>query len=115
MRIVVDVFIAISLIFAFAGTVGVLRMPDFFCRMQSSTNIATLGVLGVVIGGIIYSIGVLGDGSMAVKIAIIGLFNILANPIASHALMKGAYTHEKKPVDGLSVDRLGEDLVEEDE
>ncbi|MBQ7556543.1 MAG: monovalent cation/H(+) antiporter subunit G [Lachnospiraceae bacterium] len=115
MRIAVDVFIVIGLFFALAGTVGVIRMPDFFCRMQSSTNIATLGVLGVVIGGLIYAIGVLGDGGMAVKIAIIGIFNILANPIASHALMKGAYAHMKKPVDGLVTDQLGEDLVEEDE
>ena len=115
MRIAVDIFIGISLFFALAGTVGVLRMPDFFCRMQSSTNIVTLGTLGVVIGGIIYAIGFLGDGSMAVKIGIIGLFNLLANPIASHALMKGAYAHKKKPVDGLETDRLGEDLVEEDE
>ncbi|MCR5302993.1 MAG: monovalent cation/H(+) antiporter subunit G [Lachnospiraceae bacterium] len=115
MKIVIDVFIAIGLFFALAGTIGMLRMPDFFCRMQSSTNIATLGILGVVIGGIIYALGFLGDPSMAVKIGIIGIFNLLANPIASHALMRGAYIHKKKPVDELEVDKLGEDLVEEDE
>ena len=48
MRIVIDIFIGISVFFAFAGVVGMLRMPDAFCRMQSSTNISTLGVLGVI-------------------------------------------------------------------
>ena len=38
MRIVVDILIVISIFFAFAGVVGMLRMPDSFTRMQSSTN-----------------------------------------------------------------------------
>ena len=50
---VIYVLIGISLFFAFAGVVGLLRMPDAFCRMQSSTNISTLGVLGVIIAGIL--------------------------------------------------------------
>ena len=115
MRIVIDVLIVISLFFALAGTVGILRMPDFFCRMQSSTNIATLDIAGVVIGGILYSLIYIGDGSMAVKLAIIGVFDLLANPIASHELAKGAYKHAKKPIETLSVDEYGEDLVEKDE
>ena len=49
MRYVIDAFIVISLFFAFAGVMGMLRMPDVFCRMQSSTNVSTLGVLGVII------------------------------------------------------------------
>ncbi|MBQ8933203.1 MAG: monovalent cation/H(+) antiporter subunit G [Lachnospiraceae bacterium] len=115
MRIVIDVLIIISLFFAFAGTVGLLRMPDFFCRMHSSTNIATLGILGVVIAGILYALIYLGDGSMAVKLGIIGLFNILANPIASHALANGAYKHAKKPIETVEADQYGEDLVEKNE
>ncbi len=115
MRIVIDVLIVISLFFALAGTVGILRMPDFFCRMQSSTNIVTLGVIGVIIAGVLYSLIYIGDGSMALKIAIIGIFYILANPISSHALANGAYKHAKKPVETLEVDQFGEDLVDEDE
>ena len=55
MRIAIDILIGISVFFAFAGTVGLLRMPDAFSRMQSSTNIATMGVLGVIIGGVLYA------------------------------------------------------------
>ena len=115
MRILIDLLIAVSLFFAFAGTVGILRMPDFFCRMQSSTNIVTLGIAGVVIAGILYSLIYIGSGAMALKIAIIGLFYILANPIASHALANGAYKHAKKPIETMEVDKYGEDLVKEDE
>ena len=55
MIIAVYVLIALSVFFALAGVVGILRMPDAFCRMQSSTNIATFGVLGVILGGILYA------------------------------------------------------------
>ena len=45
LRIIIDVFIVGGCFFAFAGAVGLVRMPDTFSRMQSSTNITTLGVL----------------------------------------------------------------------
>ena len=47
LRIAIDVLIAIGAIFALAGTLGVMRMPDTFCRMQASTCVTTLGVIGV--------------------------------------------------------------------
>lgn len=53
LRIVCDVFFLVSLVFALAGTKGIIKMPDTFSRMQASTCVSTLGVLGVVIGGIL--------------------------------------------------------------
>ncbi|MEI3062527.1 MAG: monovalent cation/H(+) antiporter subunit G [Oscillospiraceae bacterium] len=47
------------LFFAFAGAVGVVRMPDTFSRMQSSTNITTLGMLLTLIGALLYFIFVM--------------------------------------------------------
>ena len=109
-RVIIDILIVFSLFFAFAGVVGMLRMPDSYCRMQSSTNVATLGVLGVIAGGMIYSGIVLGDASMIVKIAILGIFYIITNPIAGHAISKGAYGHGVRPVKEMTCDKLGEDL-----
>ncbi len=113
MRIVVDIFIVISLFFAFAGVVGMLRMPDAFCRMQSSTNIATLGVLGVIIAGVLYAAFCLRDGAMAVKLALMGIFYIITNPISGHAICRGAYKHGVRPKKKMVVDKYGEDMVEE--
>ena len=52
LRIIIDVLIAVGAFFALAGTLGVLKMPDTFSRMQASTCITTLGMLGVAIGGL---------------------------------------------------------------
>ena len=107
-RIIIDVLIAFSAFFAFAGVVGMIRMPDAFCRMQSSTNIATFGVLGVIIGGIVYSIVYLANPTMVVKLVLLGVFYIVTNPIAGHAIAKAAYHHK---VDAnLVCDKYGEDM-----
>lgn len=110
MRYVIDVLIVISLFFAFAGVVGMIRMPDSFCRMQSSTNISTLGVLGVIIAGILYSVIYLGDAAMAVKLAVMGVFYIVTNPIAGHAIAKAAYKHGIRPEKEMKCDQYGEDM-----
>ncbi len=116
MRYVIDVLIAISVFFAFAGVVGIIRMPDSFCRMQSSTNISTLGVLGVIIGGILYSIFMFEtpDWAMVVKLAVMGVFYIVTNPIAGHAIARAAYRRGGAKNAELKCDKYGEDLEDAD-
>jgi len=116
MRYVIDVLIAISAFFALAGVVGMIRMPDSFCRMQSSTNISTLGVLGVILGGILYSIFMLEspDWAMVVKLAAMGVFYIITNPIASHAIARAAYRRGGAAEAELSCDKYGEDMENAD-
>ena len=111
---VVFAFIGISLIFALTGVVGMLRFPDSYSRMHASTCIPTLGVLGVIIGGIIYSIGWLNDPSMAVKLGVLGLFYIVTNPISGHAIAKAAYRKGVRPEREMKCDKYGEDLEYED-
>jgi len=72
LRIVIDALLVIGAFFALAGTLGVLKMPDTFCRMQASTCITTLGMLGVAIGGLLYAIFIMGHPATAIKIAVIG-------------------------------------------
>lgn len=110
MRIAIDILIAVSLFFAFAGTVGLLRMPDAFSRMQASTCISTLGIVGVLIGAFLDAAFVLNNVSMAVKIIVLAIIYILSVPISGHALAKGAYRHGVRPNDKMICDQYGEDL-----
>lgn len=113
MRIIADLFIVCGLLFAFAGVMGILRMPDAFCRMQSSTNITTLGILGVIVGGIIYSAFVIRSGEMTIKIAVLGVFYLITTPISGHAIAKGAYWHGVRPEKEMTCDQLREDLEDD--
>lgn len=115
MRYVIDALIVISIFFAFAGVVGIIRMPDAFCRMQSSTNISTLGVLGVILGGVLYAIFMLEtpDWAMVAKLAVMGVFYIITNPIAGHAVARAAYRRGDAKSANLKCDKYKEDLEDD--
>ncbi len=115
MRIAIDILIVFSLFFAVAGVIGMLRMPDSFSRMQASTCISTLGILGVIAGAFLYSLFILHDNSMAIKLIVMGAFYIVTAPIAGHAIAKGAYRHGVRPEKKMVVDDYAEDLEEDEE
>ena len=111
-RIIADVLILIGACCATAGTIGILKMPDAFSRMQASTCVSTLGMLGAMLGALLYAIFVMGSASAAVKIALIALLIFVTNPLGSHAIAKGAYRHGIRPDKPMEVDDFGRDFDE---
>ena len=112
MRIVIDILLAAGFIFALAGAKGLLQMPAAFCRMQASTCISNLGVLGVIVGGALYAFFVMGSVSTGVKILLIGLLIITINPVGAHAIAKGAYRSGIRPDKEMEIDDYGRDINE---
>ena len=110
LRIVIDLLIAIGLFFALAGTKGIIKMPDAFCRMQASTCISTLGVLCTAIGAVLYAILIMGSIGTAIKVGLIALIILLTNPIGSHVVAKGAYKAGIRPEKEMTVDEYGRDF-----
>ena len=110
LRIVIDLLIAIGLFFALAGTKGIIKMPDTFCRMQASTCISTLGVLCTAIGAVLYAILIMGSIGTAIKVGLIAQIILLTNPIGSHVIAKGAYKAGIRPEKEMSVDDYGRDF-----
>ena len=104
LRVIIDVLCAAGFIFALAGTKGILKMPDTFCRMQASTCVSTLGVLGVVIGGALYAFCIMGSVSTGIKVLLIGLLLITINPVGAHAIAKGAYKNGIRPDKEMEID-----------
>lgn len=113
MKIAIYVLLGISLFFAVAGVVGLIRLKDTLSRMQSATNISTLGILGVIIAGILYSVFILKDSAMAVKLGVLGAFYLLTSPITGHALGRAAYASKAVTEKDLTEDQLKEDLEDE--
>ena len=108
LRVIIDIFIVGGCFFAFAGAVGVVRMPDTFSRMQSSTNVTTLGVLLTLIGALLYFIFVMHSWGSAAKVVVIGVLTVLANPVGGHAMARAAYRIGIRPKRALAVDDLAE-------
>ena len=79
---------AVGLAFSLSGAVGILRMPDVYCRIQCSSKMITMGALPVLVA-LVVGRGVLTPfGSRALLVAVLLL---VVNPAASHALARAAY------------------------
>ena len=104
LRVIIDIFIVGGCFFAFAGAVGLVRMPDTFSRMQSSTNITTLGVLLTLVGAFLYCLLVMHSWGSAAKVVVIGVLTVLANPVGGHAIARAAYRIGKRPEKELVID-----------
>jgi len=73
-------------VFFFAGTVGVLRFPDVYCRLHALTKVDNLG-LGFVLAGLALRSGSL---TVALKLLFIWLLVLLASTTACHLSARAA-------------------------
>ena len=112
LRIIIDALFVIGIFFALAGTIGILKMPDTFCRMQAATCIPTLGMLCIAIGALLYAICIMHSASAAIKIGVIAVLIIMTNPVGTHVLAKGAYKNGVRPEKEMKVDDYGRDFNE---
>jgi multicomponent Na+:H+ antiporter subunit G len=107
--VVVDILtlalLFVGVFFFFVGTVGLLRLPDVFTRMQATTKCDTLGAVSILAGLALYS----GDFFTGSKMLIIIVFTVVANPTATHAIAKATYLSGERPYEGTQVDEyMGE-------
>jgi multicomponent Na+:H+ antiporter subunit G len=105
-----EALVLIGTFFYFLSTLGLIRMPDVYNRMQTSTKSATLGSLGVLIGTGLWAVG---DGlswAWLVKTTVIAVFLLLTNPISAHTLIRAAYKSGIPLWDGTVVDKYREHI-----
>lgn len=100
---IAGLFLAGGAFFLLASAIGMLRLPDFYCRLHASGNSETLGVMLSFMGLGIYE----GLTLTSLKMIMIFLLIFLGNPIGTHILSKAAYKS------GHHVWTLEEDAKEE--
>jgi len=72
---------------ALLASVGVVRMPDVFTRMQASTKASTLGLACLLIGAALQ----MGDFASFIRVASIGAFVLLTTPVSGHVIARASY------------------------
>lgn len=75
---------AVGFCFIFLGCLGLVRMPDVYCRLQAATKCVTLGTGSILISAIFLS----GSTATAMKAVLCIVFLFLNSPTAAHALAK---------------------------
>ena len=86
--------IAAGGVFCVIGAFGLVRMPDFYTRVHAASITDTVGA-GLLLLGMLLQAGL---SLIAVKLVMIGLLFLFANPTATHALVKAALARGLQPL-----------------
>jgi multicomponent Na+:H+ antiporter subunit G len=86
MNVAAGVMLVLGFGFILTGVIGILRLPDFYCRLHAMGKCDTLGV-ALMIGGLAL---IEGFTLTSVKLLLVVVFISLANPTATHALGRAA-------------------------
>ena len=103
LEVIICILLVIGIFFTLAGVVGVIRMPDTFCRLQSATNIATMGAMPIALACSIYGFSE-SNTSLGIKSLIIVVFLLISNPVGAHAMARAAYKNKAELSDKTKFD-----------
>lgn len=97
MDLVIDILSWISFIvggfFLFVGSLGMIRLVDFWARLHAASVIDSAG-LGLILFGMILQSGFT---LISAKLALIVLFLFITGPTASHAVANAAFMSGSRP------------------
>jgi len=97
---------ALGLFFILAGTIGVLRLPDFYTRLHAAGMTDTLGAEFILLA-LMFQCDNL---QMVMKLLLVAFFLLITSPTATHAVAHAAYRAGLKPLLGkYSAPELEED------
>ena len=86
-------------VFLLLASVGMLRMPDYYNRMQTGTKATTLGSILFLVG-----VGVMRPEWLGKMLLLVG-FVVLTNPVSSHALARAAHNARER------LDKVGKTVL----
>ena len=81
------IFILLGSLLILIGSIGLIRLPDFWSRLHGASIADTGGVLFLLIGMMIQA----GSIWIFLKLVAIGIFLFVSSPTASHAIANAAY------------------------
>jgi len=107
MTVIGIILISIGAIFSVLGALGLVRMPDLYNRLQTSTKATTLGAMSAIVG-----VGFM-NPEWLIKTIIIAGFILLTAPISSHNLARASHKWGIALTSKTSVDEY-KDFLKED-
>jgi multicomponent Na+:H+ antiporter subunit G len=85
-NIITIILLASGAFFLMVSSIGIIRLPDFYTRAHATGKSDTLGLMLTLAGLAVYN----GLELSTIKLLIILLFVMIANPTATHAVTRAA-------------------------
>ena len=109
-NILSNLVIGIGTFFVLFGTIGLVRLPDLYNRLQAATKCATLGICSILLGIIISQ----GISALSMKSLLCIIFLMITSPAAAHALAHAAHISGVKLWEKSVCDKYAEDKSKEE-
>ncbi|MBC8443883.1 MAG: monovalent cation/H(+) antiporter subunit G [Deltaproteobacteria bacterium] len=89
MNVLVIIFLLCGLLFFTGGSIGILRLPDFYSRLHPAGKLDTTGLWMTMIALALYTVQDLSVESLltGLKIILIVVFVFITSPTATHAIV----------------------------
>ncbi len=89
MDIIVTIILIGGLIFFTGGAIGIIRLPEFYCRLHAAGQLDTMGILWTMAALALYILDDFSIGSIftSLKIILIVFFLFITSPTATHAIV----------------------------
>jgi len=85
--IIISIFLILGAGFALVGSIGLVRLPDFYTRLHGPTKATTLGLGALLIASMIYFSS---RGEVSLHELLVTLFLFMTAPVSAHLLAKAA-------------------------
>jgi len=93
LQIISMAVVASGAFFLLVGSIGIIRLPDFYSRSHATSKSDTLGLMLVLAGLAIYE----GVALNSLKLLLVLAFVALTNPVGAHALARAALQFGLRP------------------
>jgi multicomponent K+:H+ antiporter subunit G len=95
---VVSALVVIGAVFTLIGSLGLLRMPDFFTRLHGPSKATTVGIGSLLLASALF-MSQRGSG-LSLHEFMISLFIAITSPVGAHLLAKAARHRRLRGSDG---------------
>ena len=94
---IISILLLIGGFFILVGSIGLVKMPDFFMRLHGPTKATTLGVASLLIAAMVFYSTT--QVELSVKEILISLFLLLTAPISGYMMIKSAIHHKLESIE----------------
>jgi len=98
MEIIIALLVLIGAFFTLVGSIGLVKLPDFFMRLHGPTKATTLGVGSILVASTLYYWSF--ENTLSLHEVLITIFLFITAPVSAHLMAKAALhklDYEKKP------------------
>ncbi len=93
-ELIISALLIFGGLFVLVGSIGLLRLQDFYVRLHAPTKATTLGLGAILIASMVFMYHM--HGYVSINELLITLFLVITAPVTAHILAKAAMHHRVK-------------------